>query len=542
MGKTICLSAIGRELGGKQLILQHRQELVAQNMAKYRLINPTTRVSTYTADSKSMRGDAVFAMAQTLTRNLDRIPHFDLAILDEAHHAAAPTWKNIIAAAKEKNPGLCVVGVTATPERSDRRSLRGLFDTVSDHVTIRELVQLGYLVRPRAYVVDVSGTQERLRALGNTSDFGDQVEVEKILNTTAVNEEVVRHWRERCADRQTIIFGATVQHAQDVAAAFAAAGVRSACVHGAMKDAERKAILRRFDAGEIQVLTNVMVLTEGFDSQPVASVILLRKCSEKGPLIQMVGRGLRTVSPEKYPGVIKKDCVVLDFGTSLLTHGDLDMAAALKEEKEFEPGEAATKFCPGEDSETYRVPDATGRKGCGAELPAQTKTCPLCGFVFERLGAEDGSEVVEVELTEMEILEASPFRYVDLFETGRAMIAKGFAAWAGIFSPDGETWFALGKIKDERKIHQIAISERLQAMAAADDFLRTYETDGGAKKTKRWLDQPASEKQLGLLSRLGYQIHADLLGSSPFTKYSAVCHAEFQFCRVMIERAIGVAA
>jgi len=522
------------------LVLQHRQELVAQNLAKYRKVNPDSRPSLYTADTKSMRGDVVFAMAQTLGKNLDRIPALDLLLLDEAHHAAAPTWRAIIEAARKKNPEVMIGGLTATPERGDKKSLRSVFDNVADSVSIRELVQLGFLVPPKAFVVDVGGTQEALREIGQVSDYFDQAAVEAILNTVAVNDEVVRHWREKAGDRQTIVFASTVQHAQDVAAAFLAAGVRAACVHGAMADGERRAILARFDKGQIQVLTNVMVLTEGFDSQPVACVVLLRKCSEKGPLVQMVGRGLRTVDPQIFPGVTKRDCVVLDFGTSLLTHGDLNMVAALKEEVEREPEEAATKICPMEASDTYRWPDVAGRIGCGAELPVQTRTCPLCGFQFERLGADEGSTVTSVELTEMDILDASPFRYVDLYGSGRAMMAAGFTAWAGVFSPDAETWTALGRVNGNGGVHKLSTGERLPCLAAADDFLRLHETDGATKKTKRWLSEPATAKQIEYLNTFGYELSMDVLGNSGLTKYGASCHLDFQWSRTSIERVLGV--
>lgn len=523
------------------MILQHRQELVTQNLTKYRKVNPDARPSLYTAETKSMRGDVIFAMAQTLTRNLDRIPVLDLLLLDEAHHAAAPTWRAIIEAAREKNPEVMIGGLTATPERGDKKSLRSVFDNVADSVSIRELVQLGFLVPPKAFVVDVGGTQEALREIGQVSDYFDQAAVEAILNTVAVNDEVVRHWREKAGGRRTIVFASTVQHAQDVAAAFLAAGVRAACVHGAMPDAERRAILARFERGQIQVLTNVMVLTEGFDSQPVACVVLLRKCSEKGPLVQMVGRGLRTVDPAIYPDVVKKDCVVLDFGTSLLTHGDLNMVAALKEEVEREPEEAATKICPMEGSDTYRWPDVAGRTGCGAELPVQTRTCPLCGFQFERLGeADEGSTVTSVELTEMDILDASPFRYVDLYGSGRAMLAGGFTAWAGVFSPDDETWHALGRVNGNGGVHRLATGERLPCLAAADDFLRLHETDGSVKKTKRWLSEPATSRQVELLNRYGYGLSMDVLGNSGMTKYAASCHMDFQWSRDSIEKVLGV--
>ncbi|NPB73705.1 helicase, partial [Shigella sonnei] len=79
--------------------------------------------------------------------------------------------------------------------------------------------------------------------------------------------------------------------------------------------------LADYEAGDIHVIVNVAVLTEGWDHPPTSCVVLLRPSSYKSTMIQMVGRGLRTVDPEEHPGIVKTDCVVLDFGTSSLTHG-----------------------------------------------------------------------------------------------------------------------------------------------------------------------------------------------------------------------------
>ena len=76
--------------------------------------------------------------------------------------------------------------------------------------------------------------------------------------------------------------------------------------------------------GDVQVVVNVAVLTEGFDAPPVSCIVLTRPCSYKSTMVQMIGRGLRIIDPELYPNTIKKDCLVLDFGTSIMTHGALD--------------------------------------------------------------------------------------------------------------------------------------------------------------------------------------------------------------------------
>lgn len=540
-GKTIMLAALAREMGGKTLILQHRDELVSQNMSKFLTFNPDWTASRFDSRTKSVAGDAVFGMQQTLIRNLNQLPSFDHVIVDECHHLPSQTYTEIIESLKAKNKKLFLSGFTATPERSDKKSLRRFFTNVADQITIKELVGMGFLVPPKAYVVDV-GVRSKLDLLSKQSAFGDQSDVADVLDTRPINEEVVRHWKERAGDRKTIVFCSTIKHASDVADAFKSNGVACGVVSGNMSGGERKRILADFDNGNTQVLCNVAVLTEGYDSQPVSCVILLRLCSDKSPMIQMVGRGLRCVDPEIYPGVVKRDCIVLDFGTSLLTHGNLEVGDGLAEEvvKEVE-GEAIVKTCPCEyePGMVYRFPDRNGNIGCGIEVPAQTRTCPVCGFLFERTDGQE--QLTTVDLTELDIMTASPFRWHDLFGNDLCLMANGFDAWAGIFSPDGgDTWHALGRKNDERRVHRLAVTGRLQAMAMADDFLRAYETDKAARKSRRWLDEPATEKQLDVLRRYGYDVHLSLLGGSNFTKYSAACHSSFQFNRQAIESALGV--
>lgn len=543
-GKTIMMASLAGEIAGKTLILQHRQELVQQNASKFLQVNPDWRISQFTADQKSFGGQATFAMQQTLCRKLEYLPSFDHVMVDETHHIISPTYQAIIDACYERNQKMLLSGFTATPERGDKKSLRKYFNNVADKITIREMVGLGFLVPPRAFVVNV-GAQQELSQIKNLSAFGDQTEVARVLDTTAINKEVVRHWKEKAVERKTIIFCATVQHAIDVADAFRAEGINTGVIYGNMPDGERKDTLRHFDRGALQVLANVAVLTEGYDSQPVSCVILLRQCSEKGPMIQMAGRGLRTVDPELYPGVVKRDCIILDFGTSLLTHGNLDQEDGLHEEVGTDSkGKPVMKVCPESYAPgmVYKFPDREGNTGCGAEVPAQTKRCPFCGFEFERLDGKV-SEVTEISLTELDILNASPFRWIDLFGTDVCMMACGFSAWAGVFSPDhGETWYAMGKKQDEKKVYCLAVTGRLPAMSAADDFLRNYETDKAARKSKRWLDDPATGKQVEILNRFGYGLQPDVMGNSQFTKYAAACHASFHFNRGAIERALGVGA
>jgi superfamily II DNA or RNA helicase len=534
-GKTIMLSLLVSEMQpAKTLVLQHRDELVSQNLSKFQKVNPGLPVSLFTADTKSWRGKTTFAMVQTLSRenNLETIPRLDLVVVDEAHHVAAATYRRILEAAKAKNDRCLVAGFTATPLRGDKKGLRSVFSNVADQITLKELISRGFLVPPRAFVIDVNGVREGLGRVRKLKYDFDMNEVAEVMNKKVVNDEVIRQWKEHAPDRKTVVFCSTVHHATDVTGAFRAAGISTEMLTGDTPDAERVGIIRRLKAGATQVVVNVAVLTEGFDEPSISCVVLLRPCSYKSTMIQMIGRGLRTINPDEYPGFVKKDCIILDFGSSILTHGDINADVSLDggEKKGEEHGAGPFKTCPESPDETdYLVPDRNGNIGCGGQVPTGAAFCPLCGFLFERPQAEPADQVI---LTEVDLLDSSPFRWVDLFGSGKAMLASGFAAWAGVFSPDGQNWFALGKEKESKMLTRIHIGDRLQALAAADDFLRERETSGNANKSRRWMKQPASDRQRELLTKVGYEM-APL--DFNFTKYTAATHLNFQWHRRQIE-------
>ena len=363
-GKTLMLSGVvGRMLAGseaKACVLAHRDELTAQNVLKFAKVNPALSTSIVDARTKSWRGRATFAMVPTLARaaNLEAIPALDLVVVDEAHHAAADSYRRIIDRARERNPDVRIYGVTATPNRGDKKGLRPVFSNVADQILLGELIGSGHLVRPRTFVIDV-GTQEALRQVRRTVDDFDMKAVDAIMNTAPITEAVIGHWREKAGDRQTVVFCSTVDHARNVCDAFAGAGVAAGMVWHEMGSAERRTALAAYRRGETRVMVNVAVLTEGWDHPPTSCVVLLRPSSYKSTLIQMVGRGLRVVDPAEFPGVIKIDCVVLDFGTSSLIHGCLEQDVDLD-------GKRGRRRGPDQDLSRVRCPGSRG----GARMPA----------------------------------------------------------------------------------------------------------------------------------------------------------------------------
>ncbi|CAM3630967.1 helicase [Thalassospira profundimaris] len=521
-GKTIMLSGVvGRMLEGtdaKAAVLAHRDELTAQNVLKFAKVNPKISTSIVDSRTKSWRGRTTFAMVPTLARsaNLDLLPALDLLVIDEAHHVAADSYRRIIDKARDRNPDVRVFGVTATPNRGDRRGLRPVFSNVADQISIGELIASGHLVPPRTFVIDV-GAQEALKSVRKTVDDFDMKAVDAIMNTAPITEAVIRHWREKAGDRQTVVFCSTVDHARNVTEAFRDDGVAAGMVHGDMGEAERRSVLRAFEKGDTQVIVNVAVLTEGWDHQPTSCVVLLRPSSYKSTMIQMVGRGLRTVDPGEFPGVVKTDCIVLDFGTSTLLHGCLEQDVNL--DGKTGDGEAPTKDCP----------------ECAAQVPLALRECPLCGYLWESAGLGDGeaTPLADFVMSEIDLLKRSSFRWCDLFGDDAALVANGFSAWGGIFFLHGR-WHAVGGAKGQRA-RLLAVGERTVCLAAADDWLNENETDESAHKTRSWLNQPATERQLQYLPP---QFRQDF----GLTRYQASALLTFQFNKGAITNLVASAA
>lgn len=515
-GKTIMLSAVAggvlEEPDAKACILAHRDELTAQNREKFGRVNPGVVTSVFDAREKSWAGRATFAMVQTLSRDthLEAMPMLDLLVVDEAHHAASPSYRRVIDRVLSRNPKALIFGATATPARSDGKGLREVFSNVADQISLGELIASGHLVPPRTFVIDV-GAQSALAQVRRTATDFDMTEVEAILNKTPITDAVIRHWREKAGDRKTIVFCSTVAHAQCVADAFLAAGIRAVLIHGELSDAERKVRLAEYETGDAQVVVNVAVLTEGYDYTPTSCVVLLRPSSHKSTLTQMIGRGLRTVDPAEHPGIVKTDCIVLDFGTATLMHGSLEQEANLDGHRY--PGEAPTKECP----------------SCEATVPLGCRECPLCGFEWTRDETEQADALDDFVMTEIDLLKRSNFRWCDLFGCDDALMATGIQAWGGIFFLNGR-WHAVGGGKDMQP-RLLAVGDRTVCMAKADDWLNENESLDTAHKTRRWLNEPPTEKQLRYLPQA-------LRSDFGLTRYQASALLAFKFNKSSIQRLV----
>ncbi len=301
-GKTVVFAHLPQHLRMKKrmLVLAHREELLDQAVDKFRRANPDLRVGVEQAERRADDEDqVVVASVQTLGREgsgrLDRFAAeaFSIVVVDEAHHAVADSYRRVLAhfglfAPQTKK---LLVGVTATPRRGDDRGLDEVFQEIVYRKTIREMIESKVLCGVAGWRVETETSLD-----GVATRLGDFVpgQLADRVNVPARNRLVVAAYREELQGRRTLAFCVDVQHAIDLASEFRAAGVACLPVWGDMPRDRRVDALAAFSRGDVKVLTNCNVLTEGYD-EPLVEGILLAKPTKSALLYaQMVGRGLRT--------------------------------------------------------------------------------------------------------------------------------------------------------------------------------------------------------------------------------------------------------
>ena len=142
-GKTVMLSSVAREYKSA-LVLQHRTELLEQNSNTFSWVNPALKYGLVDSKNNDWSKPYTFGMVQTISRRMEDIGHFDLIVIDEAHHTAANQHAEIIEAVRDKNPDAKLFGVTATPERADKKDLSKFYETISDQIKMNELIDNGF--------------------------------------------------------------------------------------------------------------------------------------------------------------------------------------------------------------------------------------------------------------------------------------------------------------------------------------------------------------------------------------------------------------
>lgn len=307
-GKTIVMAAIAKHFNKKTLLLAHREELINQAVEKFKLFWPSVDIGICMADRDDMDHQVVIGSVQSCSRikKLERLKErdFELLMIDEAHHSASDSYQALINAIGFNGTAQkLLVGVTATPQRSDKLGLGDTFTHVTFSRSISTMIKGGYLSPIVGRKILTNFAFEKIHSSNGDFSINDLSEA---VNTSERNAFIVNKFMEYAPERKGIAFCCDVQHCKDLSNAFKVAGIESAAVWGDMEPVERKRTLEAFKHGQIQVVASCGVLTEGYDEPTVNAVIMARPTKSSGLFTQCVGRGLRL-----WPG--KENCLVLDF-------------------------------------------------------------------------------------------------------------------------------------------------------------------------------------------------------------------------------------
>lgn len=307
-GKTVISALLIEQLltvlGSKRILfLAHRKEIIDQTALKIAAQVGSDLVGVEQAERSAPEGvRIVVGSVQTIIGRLEyfNAEDFGAVIVDECHHAYAKTWMDTIGHFGKRSETL-LLGLTATPKRSDGRSIEELFSETAFEISLGELQDQGYLV-PMDYC-----TIEAKLGLGELSiqngDFQATL-LAKIMNSEEMRELTVKACLEKARGKKTIAFCASLKHAEDLTRDFLNLGIAAAFVSGEM--ANRDQIIEDFRLGKIQILSNFGVLTEGFDDPSIECVLLARPTTSPLVYSQCLGRGLRT-HPDK------SKCIVIDI-------------------------------------------------------------------------------------------------------------------------------------------------------------------------------------------------------------------------------------
>lgn len=361
----------------------HVRELIQQTVTALLRLWPDAPVGIYSAGlgKKDLRAQIVMAGIQSIYRQAYQVQRCDLVTVDECHlipRNSDTMYGRFLRELKEINPYMKTVGFTATPFRLDSGMLHkgdgALFHGIAYEMTILEAVQQGYLTEIVPKQTDTTLNVEGVGTRGGEFIAG---QLEAAVDIDATTQAAVREIIELGANRRSwLVFAAGVKHAEHIRDAIRAHGITAETVTGDTPTDERDRILRDFKAGRVRSLTNVSVLTTGFDAPGVDLIAMMRPTKSAGLYVQMLGRGTRLIDGaignlptpadrlEAIAKSAKPNCLMLDFAGNARRHGPVDRIKVSEPGKG--EGEAPIKVCP----------------DCATICYAGVRVCPDCGHEF----------------------------------------------------------------------------------------------------------------------------------------------------------------
>lgn len=328
-GKTVTAVMDAKACGGRTLFLAHTQELINQVGNTFSSLWPEATVGRYMDSVKDPDAHVVCGSIQSVALHLEdfRDDVFDYLIIDEAHHAAAETYQKVLAYFKPK----FTLGLTATPERTDDKSILDIFKNTAHKLDIQTAVELGELVPIRCIRIHTNIDLTKVRFNSMQYNIRD---LESKIYVPERNKLIVDTWLQYVKGLRTVVFCAPVKHAEQIAALFNEVGVKAAAVSGGMKPSERREFQDRFVNRDITVLCACDLLNEGWDCPETEVLFMARPTMSKVLYTQQLGRGMRL-----FDG--KESLMVFDFVDNASVYNMPMSLHRLFKLKEYRPGELA---------------------------------------------------------------------------------------------------------------------------------------------------------------------------------------------------------
>jgi superfamily II DNA or RNA helicase len=276
VGKTVTAVTDARRLAGRTLYVVHKRDLVTQSFNKFRELWPEAPAGLYFGGAHEPEAFNVIGSVQSVAEDLERFApdQFAYLIIDEAHHATAPTYRRILGYFRPK----FILGLTATPDRADGESALELFRDCAHRLSLREAVEMGELVPIRCVRVETNVDLSKVRY--NQVQYNRR-DIEETVAVPARDELIVNTYREHVPGRKAVAFCVNVRHGEDLAQTFREAGVAARSVSGRMPGKERDKALRAFHEGELRVLCACDLLHEGWDCPDVEVLLMARPTLSK---------------------------------------------------------------------------------------------------------------------------------------------------------------------------------------------------------------------------------------------------------------------
>lgn len=373
-GKTVLATYMLGEAakkGNRCFFVVHRHELLIQTCQA--LEEQGIDYETVVAGKRNFLGKQIkVASIQTLIKRLDVLSPPDLIIIDEAHRAKAKTYQDIIQAWNSA----FIVGLTATPERTDGD---GLNDTFNDLVLGPEVYQLqekGYLAHHRIFA---PGTVDMTNVRTKQGDY-DPYETEGKVNSRVIIGDAIDHYKKIASGRRAIVFCVTRKHGYNVAHMFQKAGIPAECITGETGKVNRRKGMERFRKGETLVLVTVDLVIEGLDVPDAEAAILLRPTQSLIVHQQTMGRVLR-------PKTNGNEAVILDHVGNTYKHGQPDeiinwsLQGKDKRKQKTKESEDEGKKCP--NCKTLNKEDADTCRACGYSFKKNKEPAQMDGELIE---------------------------------------------------------------------------------------------------------------------------------------------------------------